>query len=138
MLRRRRRRVADASTRARSSRSLTNLVVNAIQAMPTAARSTSSVERAPRAAAPTAEAAAARRASRVAVRDSGPASRRRDLPHIFEPFFTTKDVGEGTGLGLSVAYGIVREHGGWIDGARASRARAATFTVYLPDAEALR
>jgi signal transduction histidine kinase len=65
------------------------------------------------------------------VRDDGHGIAPDHLPHVFEPFFTTKDVGQGTGLGLSVAYGIVREHGGWI-AARSEPGRGAEFSVYLP------
>jgi hypothetical protein len=54
---------------------------------------------------------------------------------VFEPFFTTKDVEEGTGLGLSVAWGIVREHGGWID-VRSDVGRGSEFTIFLPNASA--
>ncbi len=53
------------------------------------------------------------------------------LQHVFEPFFTTKDVGEETGLGLAVAYGMIREHSGWI--AVESRVgHGTTFSVFLP------
>ncbi|MEJ2700764.1 MAG: ATP-binding protein, partial [Desulfuromonadales bacterium] len=51
----------------------------------------------------------------IAVRDSGVGIPDEDLPHLFDPFFTTKDIGQGTGLGLAIAYGIVQEHGGWIE-----------------------
>ena len=53
------------------------------------------------------------------------------LPHLFEPFFTTKDVGESAGLGLSISYGIVQEHGGWID-VTSQPGEGSCFTVYLP------
>jgi signal transduction histidine kinase len=64
------------------------------------------------------------------VEDEGRGIPESDLTHIFEPFFTTKDVGEGTGLGLSVSNGIVREHGGWIG--VSSRPGRTRFEVFLP------
>ena len=75
----------------------------------------------------------------IIVEDEGPGIGADVLPHIFEPFFTTKGVGEGTGLGLSVSYGIVRDHGGSIE-VESTRGRGARFTVLLPRAprEALR
>ncbi len=68
---------------------------------------------------------------RVDVRDEGSGIAAEHLPRLFEPFFTTKGVGEGTGLGLPVAYGIVREHGGWIDVAT-EVGKGSCFSVYLP------
>jgi signal transduction histidine kinase len=66
----------------------------------------------------------------LSVRDEGEGIPKENLPRIFEPFFTTKEVGQGTGLGLAVAYGIVRDHGGWI--AVDSQVKGgATFSVYL-------
>jgi two-component system NtrC family sensor kinase len=67
----------------------------------------------------------------VAVEDTGEGIAPENLDRIFDPFFTTKDVGRGTGLGLSVSYGIVQEHGGWIDVA-SEPGRGSRLTVYLP------
>jgi signal transduction histidine kinase len=67
----------------------------------------------------------------LSVADRGVGIPPEILPRIFEPFFTTKSVGEGTGLGLSVAYGIVREHGGWID-VQSTAAEGSRFSIYLP------
>jgi len=72
---------------------------------------------------------------RIEVRDDGPGMSDDVLAHIFDPFFTTKDVGEGTGLGLSVAQAIVAEHGGRLS-AVSTPGNGATFAIVLPAAGA--
>jgi signal transduction histidine kinase len=69
----------------------------------------------------------------ITVEDEGQGIAPGDLAHVFEPFFTTKETGEGTGLGLAVAHGIVAEHGGWIEVA-SEVGRGSRFTIFLPPA----
>jgi two-component system cell cycle sensor histidine kinase/response regulator CckA len=69
---------------------------------------------------------------RLSVADDGTGISDDLKQRVFEPFFTTKPKGEGTGLGLSVVYGIVRQHGGWVDVANATSGRGTVFHVYLP------
>src|SRR5687767_7062373 len=69
----------------------------------------------------------------VEVSDTGVGIPPENITKIFEPFFTTKEVGQGTGLGLAVCYGILTEHGGSLDVQSAPEA-GTTFTITLPAA----
>jgi len=68
---------------------------------------------------------------RVSVEDDGPGIPKKNLDRLFDPFFTTREVGQGSGLGLSVSHGIVTQHGGKIY-ARSTLGKGATFFVELP------
>lgn len=99
-----------------------NLVHNAIQAMPTGgALSIRSAQRIKD----------GREWAVVTIRDSGIGISPKDLDRIFEPFYTTRGTNGGTGLGLSVTYGIVTDHGGTI-GVESHPGEGTTFTVWLP------
>jgi len=69
--------------------------------------------------------------ARIEFRDNGRGIPKEHLDKIFNPFFTTKPVGEGTGLGLSLSYGIIHEHGGTI-AAESVAGKGAIFTIDLP------
>jgi len=69
--------------------------------------------------------------ARLSVSDNGPGIPEACMQNIFEPFFTTKEVGEGTGLGLAMVYGSVREHGGAIN-VQSEEGKGTCFHVYLP------
>jgi len=68
---------------------------------------------------------------RISFTDDGPGIARENIDKIFDPFFTTKEVGEGTGLGLSLCHGIIAEHNGRIY-AESESGKGATFGIELP------
>jgi signal transduction histidine kinase len=106
---------------------LTNLVVNAIQAVNPGGHIHIEVGRVARPID-----GAASRCAFLRVRDDGEGIEADRISHVFEPFFTTKPVGEGTGLGLAVAYGIVRDHGGVIE-VESEPGQGSTFTIVIPE-----
>jgi signal transduction histidine kinase len=107
-----------------------NLITNAIHAMPDGGRLRVSTECVVRRKggldlAPPAEYAV------LVIADSGPGIPEANREKIFEPFFTTKDQGQGTGLGLAVSHGIVKDHDGWIE-VDTPTDGGAVFRVFLP------
>lgn len=95
-----------------------NLLVNAMHAMPDGGILTVEIE-------------CGGPGTTVLVRDTGTGMTDRTMGQIFDPFFTTKDIGEGTGLGLSVVHGIVSAHGGTID-VTSEVGVGSAFTITLP------
>lgn len=106
---------------------LSNLLMNALQAMSPGGTAHVRVTVETRETA----AAAFRPFACVVVQDDGQGIDERDLAHVFDPFFTTKGVGEGTGLGLSVSYGIIQDHAGSIE-VSSVKGKGACFAVLLP------
>jgi two-component system, NtrC family, sensor kinase len=109
---------------------LTNVMLNAIQSMPDGGRLTvrlGTQHLRP----PNAPGAVAGDFLCIAIEDEGQGIAPEQMAHIFEPFFTTKAVGEGTGLGLAVAHGIVAEHGGWI-AVESTVGKGSRFMIFLP------
>jgi signal transduction histidine kinase len=97
---------------------IVNLIQNAIHAMPQGGTLRVSLSQADEAVA-------------LAVQDTGVGIPPENLHRIFDPFFTTKPAGEGTGLGLSVSYGIIARHHGRID-VESTVGQGTTFTILLP------
>ena len=67
----------------------------------------------------------------LSVKDNGNGIPRKVLDKIFQPFFTTKPTGQGTGLGLSLSYDIVKAHGGELK-AETKEGEGSTFIIHLP------
>ena len=108
--------------RGRLQQVLMNLLLNAVDAMPDGGRLTLSLRT-----------VAGR--IRIEVADTGVGIPAGVLEKIYDPFFTTKPRGQGTGLGLSVSYGIVKEHAGTLT-AESSSGEGSRFTISLPAAVA--
>ncbi len=110
---------------------LMNLIVNAIDAKPGEIRiSTGAVEMSPEALGVGASGEPGMFVA-LTVADNGEGISAEHMEHIFEPFYSTKNKGNGTGLGLAMAYGIIKEHGGYIKAESDGRTGTA-FRIYLP------
>jgi PAS domain S-box-containing protein len=112
---------------------LLNLVLNARDAMPKGGQLLITTEETnvAEADAQTSRQARAGEFVCLTVSDTGTGIAPEHLQRIFEPFFTTKDVGKGTGLGLATAYGIIKQHQGWIE-VSSRLGEGTTFKIFLP------
>jgi signal transduction histidine kinase len=113
---------------------VTNLVMNSIQAMPQGGVVSVSVRRETTRPPWQVEDSDAEYLC-IRIQDEGDGIAPEHLPHIFEPFYTTKGIGDGTGLGLSVSYGIIEEHRGWI-AVDSKPDCGSIFSVFVPVREA--
>jgi two-component system NtrC family sensor kinase len=104
---------------------LVNILLNAIQAMPgggtitVGASLTVAASRGPQG------------YIQIDISDTGTGIPPEALEHVFDPFFTTKTSGQGTGLGLSLVYSIIRTHGGYVE-VRSEVDKGTTFSIFLP------
>jgi two-component system cell cycle sensor histidine kinase/response regulator CckA len=113
-----------------------NMAVNARDAMPKGGAliiSTANAEVSPIYARTNPEACAGKFIC-VTVADTGCGMDEQTRSRLFEPFFTTKEVGKGTGMGLATAYGLVKQHKGWIE-VESKIGAGSTFKIFLPASE---
>ncbi len=120
----------------RMSQMLINLCVNARDAMPEGGKLSLATRNVTRTGEPAGSSGIGRQGDFVelTVRDTGRGMTPDVMARIYEPFFTTKGSDRGTGLGLSVVFGIVRQHGGWIE-CESAPGHGTCFGVYLPRLE---
>ncbi len=121
---------ADAGS---AEQAITNLVVNARDALPEGGEITIKTENVPvdKEYCKTYRDARPGKFVCLSIQDTGVGMDQATIERIFEPFFSTKGVGKGSGLGLSVVYGIVKQHEGWIN-VESSPGNGVIFRIYLP------
>jgi PAS domain S-box-containing protein len=117
---------------AQVQQALTNIILNAAQAMPEGGKIRINISAEKFAdASQFNENSIAGDYAVISVKDTGQGIRSENLEKIFEPFFTTKAQGSGSGLGLSMVYGIMQHHGGWVT-VDSEQGKGSRFSLYFP------